>query len=60
MRKRRRRFLREKLVEKGVPICIECGYDLRGQIEPRCPECGTGYDPDLLKQPPSLSEKLFE
>ncbi len=33
--------LRRQLVARGVPICIACGYDLRGQIEPRCPECGT-------------------
>lgn len=32
--------IRKRLVEKGIPICISCGYDLRGQIEPRCPECG--------------------
>lgn len=25
--------------------CRTCGYDLRGQIEPRCPECATGFDP---------------
>ena len=35
------RNLREQLVARGVPICLECGYDLRGQVEPRCPECGT-------------------
>jgi hypothetical protein len=23
--------------------CPACGYDLRGQAEPRCPECGTDY-----------------
>jgi len=23
--------------------CLECGYDLRGQTEPRCPECGTPF-----------------
>jgi hypothetical protein len=33
--------LRTLLVSKGIPICIPCGYDLRGQIEQRCPECGT-------------------
>lgn len=22
-------------------LCCECGYDLRGLSEPRCPECGT-------------------
>ncbi|GMU82898.1 MAG: hypothetical protein AMXMBFR47_27690 [Planctomycetota bacterium] len=35
-----RRRLREQLVASGVPLCLECGYDLRGQLEPRCPECG--------------------
>lgn len=57
-RNSRRRLLRKKLVEKGVPICIECGYDLRGQIEPRRPECGTGFDPKLLKNPPSTDNEL--
>ncbi len=23
--------------------CLECGYDLRGLTEPRCPECGTPF-----------------
>jgi hypothetical protein len=35
-----RRCLREQLVARGVPICVGCGYDLRGQVEPRCSECG--------------------
>jgi hypothetical protein len=26
------------------PICEFCGYDLRSQIEPRCPECGTPFE----------------
>jgi hypothetical protein len=25
--------------------CRQCHYDLRGQIELRCPECGTPFDP---------------
>src|SRR5262245_5187314 len=25
--------------------CLGCGYDLRGQIEHRCPECARGFDP---------------
>ena len=45
------RYLREQLAAKGVPICIECGYDLRGQVDPRCPECGTAFDPKLIKRP---------
>lgn len=43
-----RRHLRTQLVEKGIPICLACGYDLRGQVEARCPECGTPFDPALL------------
>ena len=43
-----RRRLRVQLSAKGVLICIECGYDLRGQNEPRCPECGTPFDETLL------------
>jgi len=23
--------------------CVKCGYDLRGLVESRCPECGTGF-----------------
>jgi hypothetical protein len=46
-----RRRLRERLVAFGVPICVHCGYDLRGQTEPRCPECGRAFDPALLNRP---------
>ena len=42
-----RRALRNELAKKGVAICVECGYDLRGQREPRCPECGTPFDERL-------------
>jgi hypothetical protein len=40
-RARVRRALRAYLADRGEPICVECGYDLCGQVEPRCPECGT-------------------
>ena len=26
-------------------VCANCGYDLRGQIELRCPECGEPFEP---------------
>ena len=44
------RFLRKQLLERGVPICLRCGYDLRGQTEPRCPECGTPFEEALLQE----------
>ena len=40
---RRRRIhavLREALREKGVPVCMHCGYCLRGAALGRCAECG--------------------
>jgi hypothetical protein len=30
-------------------LCLNCGYDLRGLTEPRCPECGKAFDPKLLE-----------
>ena len=48
-RRNARRHLRKELVALKIPICLECGYDLRGQTDARCPECGTAFDPALLK-----------
>ena len=44
------RSLRKQLIELGIPVCTECGYELRGQVEPRCPECGVEFDKTLLEQ----------
>jgi hypothetical protein len=46
------RHLRERLRALGVPVCLVCGYNLRGNLSGRCPECGTRTDdartePDL-------------
>jgi hypothetical protein len=30
--------------------CRKCGYDIRGLPEPRCPECGTPFDPKWLQK----------
>ena len=35
--------LQERIPQFG--FCAQCGYDLRGLTEPRCPECGTTFDP---------------
>ena len=53
-----RRSLRLQLQGMDIPVCIHCGYDLRGQLDPRCPECGQPFDPALLnrdaaRKPPS-------
>lgn len=31
-------------------ICKNCGYNLTGLTVPRCPECGTKFDPVLLTE----------
>lgn len=40
------RELREKLLQQGVPVCLKCGYNLRGlpAESSRCPECGEGIN----------------
>ena len=48
-RHRLRRFLRRQLLDRGIAICLKCGYDLRGQTEPRCPECGTPFGVELIR-----------
>lgn len=30
--------------------CARCGYDLRGFVQPRCPECGLEFDPDEARR----------
>jgi hypothetical protein len=39
-------FLLDRAVvhERAGYRCRSCGYDLLGQVEPRCPECGAGFD----------------
>lgn len=38
--------LRQKLLRQGVPVCVQCGYLLRGlPLDPgRCPECGRAFE----------------
>jgi predicted RNA-binding Zn-ribbon protein involved in translation (DUF1610 family) len=33
-------IIRTELLQRGHELCVECGYDLRGQQQLRCPECG--------------------
>jgi hypothetical protein len=48
-----RRHIRQQLIDQCFPVCLRCGYDLRGQTEPRCPECGASCDPALIRRNPS-------
>jgi hypothetical protein len=41
-------------------LCPLCGYNLRGLIEPRCPECGYRFDWHALLNPPPRHPYLFE
>lgn len=38
--------VRQKLLDRGIPVCMKCGYSLRGlPIDAaRCPECGRAFD----------------
>lgn len=51
---------RDAAVALDVP-CPLCGYNLRGQSEPRCPECGYRFDwKDLLDPARKFHLYLFE
>ena len=44
-----------------VVRCSLCEYDLRGQVDPRCPECGYQFNFDELRDPTRrLHPYLFE
>jgi rubredoxin len=40
--------------------CPLCGYNLRGLVEPRCPECGYVFEWGPLLNPPPSHPYLFE
>lgn len=40
MRDVQRCILWKYLAARGIAVCLHCGYNLSGQVEPRCPECG--------------------
>lgn len=61
-RRRHQIVLRQVLVDLGVLICPACGYNLRGQVAPRCPECGCGFDllGGLVPDGPPLAASLAQ
>ncbi len=40
VRQRMKQEILEGMRDPAVPVCYKCGYDMRGQNFPRCPECG--------------------
>lgn len=50
------RFIRDDMNRKGLPICRECGYDLRSAQDCRCPECGRS----LFEAAPGLCSILAQ
>lgn len=57
-RKWMRVYLRQYLNDKGIAICRNCGYDLRGQVNPRCPECGAVFESKWEKTGKRCQEEL--
>jgi len=35
-----RRSIREHLNASGIRLCLDCGYNLKGNVSGICPECG--------------------
>jgi len=55
-----RTLIRKELLARRVPVCVKCGYDLRGQETSRCPECGVESPPDSVAQRLETTEDSAE
>jgi hypothetical protein len=53
VRRRITRGIRIVLVQRGIPMCIPCGYDLTGNTSGICPECGSR----IPESPPELPSR---
>jgi hypothetical protein len=53
VRRRITRAIRIQLVQRGIPMCIPCGYDLTGNTSGICPECGSR----IPESPPELPSR---
>ncbi|MFH1110781.1 MAG: hypothetical protein V1790_16525 [Planctomycetota bacterium] len=43
-------LLNRKIRRRRRGLCVYCAYDLRGLVDPRCPECGMPFDRARLAQ----------
>ncbi|MBI1826198.1 MAG: hypothetical protein HYR83_07405 [Planctomycetes bacterium] len=41
--------MRKELLNCGIPVCIKCGYCLRGNDSDKCPECGREIETDIRR-----------
>ena len=53
-----RGYVRHLRAKPGM--CRQCGYNLAHLVEPRCPECGTKFDPDDLQDATGDCEEEIE
>ncbi len=60
-RKRMTKTIRSRINELGIPMCMECGYQLKGATGPRCPECGNLFGPLWIEGEPwdAEADKFF-
>ena len=41
----------DRWMRESRSMCRSCGYPLKGLPSPRCPECGTPFEPDTTRVP---------
>lgn len=53
-------FERARVLERRGFRCRQCGYDLKGQVEARCPECGLAFDEEEADRLKRVAQRTAE